>query len=153
MFPIQNAIAGHPAPGKRQRFHFPISGQNQQLPLSSSTKTHRECTWSIHDRPGQQHVGAAGCKLWGAGDHKTESPLDIFRRTSLAGLSRFAVPAGTQAANTLASLSPNSIFRYLNPFSDLALNGIARITGGVSARAGHQTSVLKCVSSLSGLFK
>ena len=98
-------------------------------------------------------MGAVGCKLWGAGDHKTESPLDMLRRISAGGLAGLQCLQVHELPYTLASLSPKSIFRYLNPFSDLALNDIARITREVSARAGQQTSVLKCISSLSGVFK
>lgn len=57
---------------------------------------------------------------------------------------------GSQRAGT--QLSPQSIFRDLNPFSELTSNDTGKTTREISAKAG-QTSLLKCISSLSARFK
>lgn len=48
-------------------------------------------------RDQDSNMGAAEHRLWGAGGHPAESPLDV-QRTFPGALSRFAVPAGTGVA-------------------------------------------------------
>lgn len=49
-------------------------------------------------RDQDSNMGAAEHRLWGAGGHPAESPLDVQRRTFPGALSRFAVPAGAGVA-------------------------------------------------------
>lgn len=71
--------------------------------------------WSIQDRPGKQHMGVMECRLWSAGDHKTESPLDMLR-TSPGGFKQ-GLSTGLHCLQvqelpyTHVSLSPKFMFR------------------------------------------
>lgn len=94
--------------------------------------------WTTQD----SSTGVAGLGVHGVCDHKTKSLLNVL-----------GVQAGLAACRYIVnSLSPKSIFRDLNPFSELTSNDIGKTTREISAKAG-QTSLLKCISSLSARFK